>query len=249
MPSSAPASASVTLSTCPDGDAKSTSEDTSVPTAPAGAPASSRTAAPAGVLVASSTGASFTGVTSNVAVSVAVEKAVVPPLTDVSAVPPFVPVLRSQARNVSAATGLVRCKMSEVEQTLRQEGFQELDQTESGPCCDGVEDAKFSCAWRVEKLELPEEQLGQLDLDSGLDLGGEGEASGPSASKGRSGPDLAEVGAAASGTGVAGIMSLMSKGKSGGENEIGDVACFLLSDDASYLNGQVVAVDGGATVR
>jgi NAD(P)-dependent dehydrogenase (short-subunit alcohol dehydrogenase family) len=31
--------------------------------------------------------------------------------------------------------------------------------------------------------------------------------------------------------------------------EIGDVACFLLSDDASYVNGQVIAVDGGATVR
>jgi NAD(P)-dependent dehydrogenase (short-subunit alcohol dehydrogenase family) len=31
--------------------------------------------------------------------------------------------------------------------------------------------------------------------------------------------------------------------------EIGDVACFLLSDAASYVNGQVIAVDGGATVR
>lgn len=32
-------------------------------------------------------------------------------------------------------------------------------------------------------------------------------------------------------------------------HEIGDVACFLVSDDASYVNGQVIAVDGGATVR
>jgi NAD(P)-dependent dehydrogenase (short-subunit alcohol dehydrogenase family) len=32
-------------------------------------------------------------------------------------------------------------------------------------------------------------------------------------------------------------------------HEIGDVACFLLSEDASYLNGQVIAVDGGALVR
>ena len=31
-------------------------------------------------------------------------------------------------------------------------------------------------------------------------------------------------------------------------DEIGNTACFLLSDDASYLNGQVIAVDGGATV-
>lgn len=32
-------------------------------------------------------------------------------------------------------------------------------------------------------------------------------------------------------------------------HEIGDVACFLVSDDAVYVNGQVLAVDGGATVR
>ena len=30
--------------------------------------------------------------------------------------------------------------------------------------------------------------------------------------------------------------------------EIGQLACFLLSDDASYVNGQVIAADGGATV-
>jgi NAD(P)-dependent dehydrogenase (short-subunit alcohol dehydrogenase family) len=30
--------------------------------------------------------------------------------------------------------------------------------------------------------------------------------------------------------------------------EIGNTACYLLSDDSSYLNGQVIAVDGGATV-
>jgi len=32
-------------------------------------------------------------------------------------------------------------------------------------------------------------------------------------------------------------------------HEIGDVAAFLLSDDAAHVNGQVIAVDGGATVR
>jgi NAD(P)-dependent dehydrogenase (short-subunit alcohol dehydrogenase family) len=30
--------------------------------------------------------------------------------------------------------------------------------------------------------------------------------------------------------------------------EIGNAACYLLSDDASYVNGQIIAVDGGATV-
>jgi dihydroanticapsin dehydrogenase len=31
-------------------------------------------------------------------------------------------------------------------------------------------------------------------------------------------------------------------------NEIAQLACFLLSEDASYVNGQIVAADGGATV-
>ena len=69
MPVSAPASASVTLSTCPDGTAKSTRAETSVPTAPDGAPASSSTAFPAGVFVASTTGASLTAATLTVTVA------------------------------------------------------------------------------------------------------------------------------------------------------------------------------------
>ena len=63
MPRSAPASTSVTLSTGPTGLAKSTRALTRVPTAPAGAPASSATVASAGDLLASSTGASLTLVT------------------------------------------------------------------------------------------------------------------------------------------------------------------------------------------
>ena len=48
------------MSTCPLGTAKSTSDDTSVPTAPTGAPAFSLIAVSAGLLVTSSTGAVFT---------------------------------------------------------------------------------------------------------------------------------------------------------------------------------------------
>jgi general secretion pathway protein I len=130
------------------------------------------------------------------------------------------------ARNVSVASGLVRCKMSEVEQTLKQEGFQELDVAENGPCCDGVEDAKFSCSWRVEKLELPEEQLGQLDLDSGLDLGG--------AKGGAKSPDLGtltEGAMAAKGSGLGGIMSLASQAQSGTATDMSDVASSLAGEE------------------
>lgn len=79
----------------------------------------------------------------------------------------------SQARSMSVATGLLRCKMSEVEETLLKDGFQELDQTESGACCDG-DDGPMRCTWKIEKPELPEPSYGDLDLDSNLDLAGGG---------------------------------------------------------------------------
>ena len=102
MPVRAPASTSVTLSRPPAGGLRSTSADTRVPTAPTGAPASSFTAVSAGAAAALSTGASLTAVTTMLAVSVAVEKAVVPPLVMVEALPPPVPLVWSQARNVRA---------------------------------------------------------------------------------------------------------------------------------------------------
>lgn len=42
---------------------------------------------------------------------------------------------------------------------------------------------------------------------------------------------------------------LIPLGRVAEPHEIGDVACFLLSDDAAYVTGQVLAADGGASVR
>ena len=33
----------------------------------------------------------------------------------------------------------------------------------------------------------------------------------------------------------------------GQPEEVGNLACYLISEDASYVNGQVIAADGGAT--
>ena len=75
----------------------------------------------------------------------------------------------THARNISLGTGLARCKMSEIEEHLMRDGFQELDENETGPCCEGDETPNVHCAWKIEKPELPEPKLGELNLDTDLD--------------------------------------------------------------------------------
>src|SRR5262249_24136304 len=55
----------------------------------------------------------------------------------------------AHARNISVATGLLRCKMGEVEEHLYKEGFQETDETGAGPCCEGDETPNIRCTWRA----------------------------------------------------------------------------------------------------
>ncbi|HHH11158.1 MAG TPA: prepilin-type N-terminal cleavage/methylation domain-containing protein, partial [Sorangium sp.] len=79
-------------------------------------------------------------------------------------------------RHMSVATGLARCRMSEIEIQLAVDGFQELDEVSQGPCCAGDDNPRMMCEWRIEKPTFPEPQYGQLDLDSSL--GGDGNALG-----------------------------------------------------------------------
>lgn len=121
----------------------------------------------------------------------------------------------SHARNVSEATGLLRCKMSEIEEGIEKDGFQITDQTEAGPCCVGFEDARMTCAWAVEKPEFPQANFGELDLESDLDF----KRGGPSILGGNSPP-----GAAAGPAGAA--MGFLNSGKSNlpKDGDVGDVA-------------------------
>jgi general secretion pathway protein I len=75
----------------------------------------------------------------------------------------------AHARHVSEATGLVRCKMMEVEADSLQNGFQADDVSDEGACCDGDESPKMHCSWRVEAPVMPTPELGQMDLSSSLD--------------------------------------------------------------------------------
>ena len=70
----------------------------------------------------------------------------------------------THARYMSQATGLARCKMAEVEEQLAIDGYQELDQADSGECCVDQQAPEYSCEWSIQKPMFPEPDLGKLDL-------------------------------------------------------------------------------------
>src|SRR5262245_10997142 len=72
----------------------------------------------------------------------------------------------AHARNISVATGLLRCKMTELEEHLLHDGFSELDEVDSGPCCDEQDTPNMQCSWKIEKPQFPEPKYGDLDLGS-----------------------------------------------------------------------------------
>ncbi|MBN2196578.1 MAG: hypothetical protein JW751_27445 [Polyangiaceae bacterium] len=61
-----------------------------------------------------------------------------------------------RTQHLTLATGLARCRMSEIEVELLEKGFQLLDVTESGDCCEEEENSTYTCEWRIERVELPE---------------------------------------------------------------------------------------------
>ncbi len=133
------------------------------------------------------------------------------------------------ARQISVATGLLRCKMVELEEHLLRDGFQELDESESGICCEGDETPNMRCAWKIEKPQLPEAKFGELDLNAslggssglgsllGAPAGAPGAPGGPSESSpaglppGIEGAAVPDLGAAAGGLGgmASALMSLV----------------------------------------
>ncbi len=77
----------------------------------------------------------------------------------------------AHARNLSLATGLLRCKMNEVEEHLYREGFQETDETGAGPCCETDDTPNMHCTWHADRPQFPEAKFGDLDLGAGLNFG------------------------------------------------------------------------------
>jgi general secretion pathway protein I len=61
--------------------------------------------------------------------------------------------------------------MNEVEEHLYKEGFQETDETGTGPCCEGDETPNMRCTWRADRPQFPEAKFGDLNLGANLDFG------------------------------------------------------------------------------
>ncbi len=133
------------------------------------------------------------------------------------------------ARHVSEATGLARCKMSELELEIAKEGFQVTDQTGSGPCCEGAETSVVTCTWSVEKPEFPAGNFGELNLDADLDLGGN---AGPSFIPGLGGP-----GGTTGGPSALGFLNTGKTGFSQGGDVGGIADMFASGSEQSVADG------------
>jgi general secretion pathway protein I len=68
----------------------------------------------------------------------------------------------THAGQLSIATGLVRCKMSEIEIELLKDGYSLTDQTDEGQCCEDSDQSDFTCHWKIEKVELPPPPEGDI---------------------------------------------------------------------------------------
>jgi general secretion pathway protein I len=118
------------------------------------------------------------------------------------------------ARDLSEANGLLRCRMSEIEEDLARNGFQELDVEDGGACCDGADHPRMTCSWKIQKPTLPEGTTSELDLDANLDFGGD--SSGSSALDLLSNPEA--LGASGDPTAaLAGLAGLSGGGEEGEE--------------------------------
>jgi general secretion pathway protein I len=137
----------------------------------------------------------------------------------------------NHGRNISVSVGLLRCKMTEIEEHLMREGFQELDETGSGPCCEGDETPNMKCDWKIEKPQLPEAKFGELNLDSVLG-GSSGTAGGP---------------------GLGGAIGLLTGGSPGSApaippgGSVGDISKTLASANAGDPNALAGAAAGGVS--
>jgi general secretion pathway protein I len=59
------------------------------------------------------------------------------------------------AQHTSIATGLLRCRMTEIEEKIAKLGLPEVEDKDDGACCDDDSRNDMKCEWKVERIELP----------------------------------------------------------------------------------------------
>src|SRR6478672_3961778 len=78
----------------------------------------------------------------------------------------------SYAERISLASGMVRCRLSELELKLNKEGYPLTDQKDEGNCCNDEVSPGYKCKWKIEKIEMPlpptATELSNLMASSGL---------------------------------------------------------------------------------
>ncbi|MBN2802874.1 MAG: prepilin-type N-terminal cleavage/methylation domain-containing protein [Deltaproteobacteria bacterium] len=81
-------------------------------------------------------------------------------------------------KNITTATELGRCKMSEIELDFQLEGFQLDSVTDSGDCCEFMEGelpGEFTCEWEIKTITFPDmtdAMAGGLSGSGDTDSGG-----------------------------------------------------------------------------
>ncbi len=133
-----------------------------------------------------------------------------------------------RAEHVTVAANLVRCKMSEVELELLEDGYPMIDRQERGDCCQDEPFGRYSCEWKIEPVELPQpasfagEPGGEEPSETPSSLGAPGKSS-----------DSLELGP---------LGALMDIQKSGGANlgespDLGELAGALTGDTGGGAMG------------
>jgi len=60
------------------------------------------------------------------------------------------------AQHTSIAIGLLRCRMTEIEERMLKLGFPEVEEKDDGTCCEDDTRQDMRCNWQIDRVELPE---------------------------------------------------------------------------------------------
>jgi general secretion pathway protein I len=163
------------------------------------------------------------------------------------------------AERVSAASGLLQCRMGELELKMLKMGYPLVDQTEEGPCCNEEATPGYTCKWKIEKILLPNPPSSTVPM-GGASATSSGSAGSPplpspTDTSGGAAPPMGAMGGPA---GLGAIGALAALGQSGGSAlgsspQLGDVTKLLSggglgsSSGSSPLGGMGASMMGGSS--